>query len=94
MATTTIRIPDELKARIAAAAGRAGTTTHAFMLEAIAEKADLAERHADFHDVAGKRYADLLATGKVIPWKDMRDYLEGRIAGKAVARPAARKPAR
>ncbi len=30
MSTTTIRIPDDLKARVAAAAGRAGTTPHNF----------------------------------------------------------------
>src|SRR3546814_20149299 len=38
MSTTTIRLPDELKARIAEAAKRAGTTSHNFILEAIAEK--------------------------------------------------------
>jgi uncharacterized protein (DUF1778 family) len=52
----------------AAAAKRAGTTAHSFILEAIAEKADQAERRADFHDVAEERCADLLASGKTIPW--------------------------
>src|SRR3546814_15969418 len=46
MSTTTIRLPDELKARIAVAAKRAGTTSHNFILEAIDAKADLAERRA------------------------------------------------
>jgi predicted transcriptional regulator len=69
MSTTTIRLPEDLKARVAAAAERAGTTAHGFILEAIAEKADQAERRADFHDVAQKRYADLVASGKMIPWK-------------------------
>ncbi len=36
MATTTIRLNEAMKARIAAAAERAGKTAHAFMLEAIA----------------------------------------------------------
>src|SRR5439155_25057529 len=52
MSTTTIRLPQELKARVARAAKRAGTTAHSFILEAIAEKADQAERRVDFHDVA------------------------------------------
>lgn len=35
MATTTIRIEDDLKARVAAAARHDGKTAHAFILEAI-----------------------------------------------------------
>ena len=94
VSTTTIRLPEDLKARVAAAAERAGTTAHSFVLDAIAEKADQAERRAEFHDVAEERYADLLASGKSIPWETMRSYLEDRIAGKTVARPVAKKLAR
>ena len=94
MSTTTIRIPEHLKARVAAAAKRAGTTTHSFILEAIAEKTDEEERRQDFHDVAEKRYADIVASGKTIPWSEMRSYLESRLAGKKPRRPTARKPAR
>ena len=94
MSTTTIRIPDDLKARVAAAAGRAGTTPHNFILEAIAEKAEQAERRAEFDAVAEERYARIVETGKTIPWNEMRSYLEGRVAGKAVKRPATRKLAK
>ncbi len=94
MSTTTIRLPDELKARIAEAAKRAGTTSHNYILEAIAEKVDRAERHADFDAVAEERYARIVESGKTIPWDDMRGYLEDRIAGNAVRRLAARKLAR
>ncbi len=95
MSTTTIRLPKDLKIRVAAAAERAGMTAHGFILEAIAEKADRAARSADFLDAAEKRYANIVASGKTIPWKKMRGYLEDRIAGKtAAARPAARKLAR
>ncbi len=94
MSTTTIRLPGDLRARVATAAERAGTTAHSFILEAIAEKADQAERRADFHDLAGKRYAELVASGKTIPWGKMRSYLEDRIAGKTVARPKGKKLAR
>lgn len=94
MSTTTIRLPEELKARIAAAAQRAGTTTHGFILEAIAEKAELEERRADSDRVAEERFARVVATGKTIPWNEMRGYLEDRLAGKPAKRPAARKLAR
>jgi len=94
MSTTTIRLPEELKARVAAAAKRAGTTSHNFILEAIAEKADQEERRAEFHDTAERRYAQIVATGKTIPWPEMRRYLEAQLAGKKARRPAARKLAR
>lgn len=94
MSTTTIRIPDDLKARVSKAAGRAGTTPHNFILEAIAEKAEQAERRAEFDAVAEERYARIVETGKTIPWSEMRSYLEGRVAGKTVKRPAARKLAK
>lgn len=94
MATTTIRIPNDLKARVAAAAERAGKTPHSFILEAIAEKAEQEERRSDFDDVAERRLADIVALGKTIPWREMRTYLEDRLAGKAARRPVARKLAR
>lgn len=94
MTTTTIRLPEELKARINAAAKRSGTTAHALILEAIAEKAANEERRADFDAQAEARYANIVATGKTIPWTEMRAYLEERVAGKTAKRPSARKLAR
>ena len=94
MSTTTIRIPDDLKARVAKAAGRAGTTPQNFILEAIAEKAEQAERRAEFDAAAEERYARIVESGKTVPWSEVRSYLEGRVAGKAVKRPTARKLAK
>jgi predicted transcriptional regulator len=90
MSTTTIRIPDELKTRIAAAAERAGSTAHSFILEAIMEKADQEERRNAFHDLAEQRYQDILATGKTIAWNDMRAYLLDRATNKNTPRPVAK----
>lgn len=94
MSTTTIRLPEDLKARVTVAAKRAGTTSHNFILEAISEKTDQEERRGDFNDLADKRYANIIATGKTISWDDMRGYLEDRLAGKATTHPVARKLAR
>jgi predicted transcriptional regulator len=94
MPTTTIRLPDDLKARVAAAAERAGTSPHSFILEAIAEKAEEAERRAEFDETAEGRYAQIVASGKTIPWSDMRQYLEARAAGKKPRRPAVKRLAR
>jgi predicted transcriptional regulator len=94
MATTTIRIPDDLKARVAAAAKREGKSAHSFILEAIAEKAEQEERRSDFDAVAERRFAEIVASGKTVPWSEMRAYLEDRLAGKAARRPVAKKLAR
>jgi predicted transcriptional regulator len=94
MSTTTIRLPQDLKARIAAAAERAGTTSHSFILQAIAEKADQEDRRSDFHDLAEQRYDEIVASGRTIPWNEMRAYLEARLAGRKTRRPIARKLAR
>lgn len=91
MSTTTIRLPDELKERIARSAERAGTTAHNFMLAAIAEKTDLEERRAEFLAVAQERYKGIVATGRTIPWGEMRDYMQRRIADPSTPRPKARK---
>ncbi|MBU3747850.1 MAG: ribbon-helix-helix protein, CopG family, partial [Burkholderiaceae bacterium] len=48
MTTTTIRLPEDLKARVATVAKRSGMTAHGFILEAIAEKTQQAELRADF----------------------------------------------
>lgn len=94
MSTTTIRLPEDLKARVAAAAERAGTTLPRFILDAIEEKADQEERRGDFNEVAEKRCAQIIASGETIAWSEMRGYLENRLAGKAVKRPVARRLAR
>ena len=94
MPTTTIRMPSELKVRVAAAAKRSGTTAHGFILKAIAEKTEAAQLRADLDAVAEERYAALVSSGKTVPWREMRAYLEARLAGKALKRPVARKLAR
>ncbi|MEP7102332.1 MAG: CopG family transcriptional regulator [Burkholderiales bacterium] len=81
MTTTTIRLPEDLKDRVAAAAERAGTTAHNVIVSAIAQQAE-------------RRYAAILASGKTISWSDMRKHLEDRMAGKPSPRPRARKLAR
>lgn len=94
MSTTTIRLSDDLKSRVAEAAERAGTTAHSFILEAIVEKITQEKLRNDFHDLADARYATIVSTGKTIPWNQMRHYLEERIAGKKGTRPSAKKLAR
>jgi predicted transcriptional regulator len=94
MTTTTIRLSDELKARVTEAAKRAGTTAHGFILEAIAEKTALDEKRAGFIDKAEGRYARIIASGESIAWDDMKTYLKAKIANKDTSLPKSRKLAR
>lgn len=94
MTTTTIRLSEELKARVSAAAKRAGTTAHGFILEAIAEKTALDERRAGFREEAEDRYARMIASGEAIAWDDMKNYLKAKIANKDTPLPKSRKLAR
>lgn len=94
MATTTIRLPDELKTRVSAAAERCGMTAHSFILNAIAEKIEQDERRAGFEREAQARLDRLAHTGRSISWADMKRHLQDRAAGEATAPPVARRMGR
>ena len=91
MGTTSIRLTDQLKARVAAAAKREGTSANNFIVTAITEKADADERRADFYAEADRRWAEFLRTGESVPWKDARRYFKALIAGKKVKPPVTRR---
>jgi predicted transcriptional regulator len=92
--TTTIRIGDELKSRVAAAAKRAGKTVHAFILDAVAQRVEQVELDDAFHRVADERWAKVMATGKTVPWDAAKAWLEARSRGERPRKPVARKPGR
>ena len=41
---------------------------------------------AEIRDTAVKRYAEIVATGKIVQWNEMRCYLERRLTSDKVAR--------
>ncbi len=91
MSTTTIRLEEDLKARIAAAAERAGKTSHAFILEAIEATVEQVELDAEFRRVAERRWAGILSGGKTVPFDDAAAYLRARARGERAKRPTGRK---
>jgi predicted transcriptional regulator len=91
MSTTTIRIEDDLKTRVAAAAQRAGKTAHAFILEAISQTVDQVELDNAFNATADRRWASIQASGKTVPWDDAKAYLAERERSEPARKPAARK---
>lgn len=94
MPTTTIRLDEDLKTRIAAAAEQAGKTSHAFIVDAIAQSVERAEQDAEIHRIADERWGRLLATGKSIALGEARVYLEARARGERPAKPVARRVGR
>jgi predicted transcriptional regulator len=90
MPTTTIRIEDELKERIAAAAELSGKTAHAFILDAIAQTVEQVEVDSEFDRLADQRWAKVLATGKTVGWDEAKAYLEARARGAKARKPVAR----
>ena len=93
MSTTTIRLEDQLKARIAAAAERAGTTTHAFILDAVEHTVEQAEQEAEFHRVANELWAKLLKTGHTEARDDDKQYLAAKSCGERPRKPKISKSA-
>jgi predicted transcriptional regulator len=90
MSTTTIRIDEKLKECVALPAKRSGKSTHGYILDAIAHSVEASEAEADFHRTADARWDDILATGKTVPWEDVRSHLEARNRGGLAPTPRAR----
>jgi uncharacterized protein (DUF1778 family) len=89
MPTTTIRIEDDLKERVAAAR-LMGKTSHAFILDAVARTVEQVEADAEFDRLADDRWAQLLATRQAVAWDEARARLEARARGERVDWPAPR----
>lgn len=94
MSTTTIRIEDDLKARVAAAAQQAGKTAHAFILDAISQTVEQVELDNAFNTLADQRWANIQASGKAVPWDAAKAYLAARANGQPARKPTARKLAK
>ena len=86
-----LRVPENVKKRVARLAEASDTTAHAFMLEAIRDKVEADEARASFHAEARKRLARMKKSGKGIPATDVFAYLDARAQGKSRPRPKPRK---
>lgn len=94
MPTTTIRLPEELKELVATVARAEGVSAHAFIVQAVAEKAGQANARNEFHAVARERSAEIARIGKTVSLAAMRKYVLDVAAGRPANRPTARKLAR
>jgi len=92
--TTTLKLPEEFKARITAAAVAAHQTPHAWMIEALAAQADLSERRLEFIGSALAARGDVARYGLVLDADEAFIYLREKLAGKPARRPKPVKPGR
>lgn len=89
--TTTLKLPDELKTRIASAAEAANQTPHAFMVEALAAQTALAERRREFIATAVAAEQEVAKYGLIYDADEALSYLDARLKGKPAKRPRAKK---
>ena len=85
--TTTLKLPEKLKRRIAPLAKSADKTPHAWMLEALELQASLAERRRSFVADALDSEKQVRESGKAYRAEDVHRYIRARASGRKPARP-------
>jgi predicted transcriptional regulator len=86
MPATTLKLPAELKDRVASLVEGSGKTAHAFMVEAIEQQTALAEKRKAFVQAALQARAHALRTSKAYSLEDLRAEYAARAAGKPARR--------
>ena len=89
--STTLKLPAELKDRVAEAAEAAGRSPHAFMVEAIEAQTRLAERRREFVASALEAEREVAQSGLVYDGDEVLSYLQSKLSGQPVRRPRRRK---
>ena len=85
--STTLKLSDPLKARIASLADSAGKSSHAFMVEALEAQVRVAEQRREFVQSALRAEQEVEKYGLVYSADEVHRYLRGRLAGKKNKRP-------
>jgi len=85
MTTTSLKLPDDVKAQAAEAAKTKGMSTHAFMVEAIRMAATAAEQRAQLVTDAKAARQAMLKSGKGFDADEVHAHLRNRVRGKASA---------
>lgn len=83
----TLKLPPELKDRVAAVVKGTSKSAHAFMVEAIEQQTALAEKRKAFIAEAVAARQEFERTGKGYALEDVRKYYAARIAGKPARKP-------
>ena len=89
--TTTIKLPDDLKERVASAAAASGKTPHAWMVDAIEAHAALAQRRQAFVASALKAEQEVVQYGLVYDVDEVFSYILAKAECKRATKPKPRK---
>jgi len=83
MATTTsLKLPEDLKEKVAALAQGVAQTPHAYMVDAISEKVARDEKRRSFLRAAEESAAEVARTGLVYRAEDVHREFRARASGK------------
>jgi predicted transcriptional regulator len=86
-ATTTLKLTENLKKRIAPLAESTGKTAHAWMVEALETQAALAEKRRAFIKEALAAEKEVARNGKIYAFDPVRRYMSALANGKKAKRP-------
>jgi predicted transcriptional regulator len=86
-ATTTIRLPPRLRARIHALAKQSGRSAHSVILEAVERHADYEEQMRSLVKEALEADAELERAGEVYRAEDVHAWMDRLARGQPSARP-------
>jgi predicted transcriptional regulator len=84
---TSLKIPKNLKARISKLAKLADESPHAFMLRALEQQVEAAERYQRFIQEATQADKAMRESGVGYRAEEVHAYLEAKIAGQPAPRP-------
>lgn len=88
-ATTSLKLPDTLKATIAKVAAFEGKTAHALMVETLQTAMEDALARQQFYADGEAAYQDTLRTNTIFGGEDVKAYVMARVAGGKPGRPQA-----
>lgn len=94
MPAVTLKLSDDLKARINELAAANGKSPHAFMVDALAAQTAREESRRLFVTSALEAREEVARYGRVMEAGDVHKWLLARATGKKAARPRAKKLAK
>jgi predicted transcriptional regulator len=86
-ATTTIRLPPKLRARLSTLARQTGRSAHSLIVEAVERHADFAEQMRSLAKEARAADADIEKSGMVYRADDVHAWMKRLAAGEPAPRP-------
>jgi predicted transcriptional regulator len=85
--TTSLKLPDELKAQIAEAAKQEGKTAHALMVETLQSAMDETRMRNQFYREAMEAKVDMIRTNISYSHEEIAKWMRARVRGDMSAEP-------